>query len=88
MSSAVVPNHATSSLQPDCRIAFAAEQPDDIADRSALDICEIQGQMLERHGKDRCPSAAYERLWTAARHGSNQALGDSDGRDAGASPVP
>ena len=44
--------------------------------------------MLERHGKDRRPSAAYERLRTAARHGSNQALGDSDGRDAGASAVP
>ena len=88
MSSAVIPNHAAKLVQPDRRIAFAAEQPDDIADRSVLDRREIQDQMLERHGNDRRPSAAYERLRTAARHGSNQALGDADRRDAGASAVP
>ena len=43
--------------------------------------------MLQRHGKDRRPLAADERLRSAARHGANQALGDTDGCDAGAAAV-
>ena len=61
-------------VQPDSGFTVSAEQQHSIAHRDVLNLREVQGQVLERHGQDRCSPAAYQRLRPAARHGPGHTL--------------